>query len=148
MTRTAAILAAAAAIALAAPAHAVSTPGWDGVYVWEDALGRIGGSTAAESPAAFVTYTLTIGLGTGETGCWLSAQGFQKDNEIACVPDVQGNSLVIRFDHAEKGARYTNGAALMTLTRSSGALITQLQALRDSRNIARKGLLFRPAEVD
>lgn len=152
--RPAAILALAAwalaALTLPAPAQAASTPGWDGAYVWEDALGRIGGSDATESAAAFVTYTLMIGIGTGETGCWLSIEGYQSDEEIACTAAAQGTSLVIRFEHTANSARpprYAKGAALLTLTRG-GALVTQLQALKDSSNVARKGLLFRPAGAD
>lgn len=158
MIKAAAILASAAmapalapALAVAAPAHAASTPGWDGTYVWEDALGRIGGSNPAEGAAAFVTYTLTIGLGTGETGCWLSAEGYQTDEEIACTATTQGTSLIVKFDSAvnsARPARYAPGVALLTLTRGGGALTTQLQALKDSRNVARKGLLFRPAGAD
>lgn len=155
MARPAAILASAAlalsTFAVSASGHAASTPGWDGAYVWEDALGRVGGSNAAESAAMFVTYTLMIGLGTGETGCWLSIEGFQTDQEIACTAMAQGTSLVVRFEHAAdsaRPARYAKGAALLTLTRGGGALVTQLQALKDSRNVARRGLLFRPAGVD
>lgn len=149
MRRPATILAA-AAMAFTAPAHAASTPGWDGAYVWEDPLGRIGGANAEEGVAAFVTYTLMIGIGTGETGCWLSIEGYQTDAEIACTATAQGTSLVVRFDHAVNGVRpgrYAQGVALLTLTRG-GALVTQLQALKDSRNVARKGLLFRPAGED
>lgn len=149
MIRPAGILAV-VALALSAPAHAASTPGWDGTYIWEDPLGRVGGSNAAEGVAVFVTYTLTIGLGTGETGCWLTIEGYQTDQEIACTAVAQGTSLVVKFDslvNSARPARYPAGAALLTLTRG-GALVTQLQALKDSRNVARKGLLFRPAGED
>lgn len=138
--------AAAAGISLCAAtaAQAAPLPTWFGEYVWEESLGRIGGDTKAEGLAAFVTYQLSIGPGNGPTGCRLTAEGYQRYEQMACTAMPQMNSLVIKFYSSDGGReRYRLGAPLFTMTRNGRAITTQLRAMTDSNGAARRGVLFR-----
>lgn len=140
---------AAAAVALSAPASA-QVAGWTGRYVWEENVGRQGGSSPSDSIAAFITYTLSIGPGNGATGCTLNGQGFQTNKRIQCTVTPRGNTIIVKFyrfgpDNMFNDG-YTRGQALFTLTRTGRGLTTTLQGLRASnRGTPRVGRLFHPS---
>ncbi|MET3494625.1 DUF5991 domain-containing protein [Variovorax boronicumulans] len=119
---------------------------WNGRYVWEESLGRIGGSSPSEGAAAFVTHTLSLGPGNGATGCTLNAEGFQTNMRMLCTATPSGTSVVVKFykfgpDNV-RGQR-TTGERLLTLTREPGGIVTQLEGLRPSSDAApRKGRFF------
>ena len=144
---TAALALALAAITPFAPAAAAPLPEWYGRYVWEEPLGRIGGSTPSEGVAAFVTYTLAVGPGNGSTSCLLDAQGYQTNRRIQCTATPQGNSVIIKFykfGPDNIGGGYPVGAQLLTLTRNGNAIVTRLQALSPASDATpRTGRLFR-----
>ena len=127
-----------------------STPlaAWNGRYVWEESLGRIGGATAAEGAAAFVTYTLALGPGNGATSCTLNAQGFQTNMRMQCTATPQGGAVVIKF--YRYGAdnlrgKHAMGERLMTLRPDgAGGITTQLETLQPASDATtRSGRLFR-----
>ena len=134
------------AAAVATPASA-QVAGWNGRYVWEEPLGRVGGNNPRESVAIFVTYTLSLGAGNGPTGCLLRAEGYQTNVRMQCTRTPQGNSLIVkfyRFASPARGSRYRMGAALFTLSRTRGTIVTRLQALRPASDASpRSGRLFR-----
>lgn len=129
------------------PRPASSLAGWNGRYVWEESLGRIGGASAAEGVASFVTYTLALGPGQGATGCTLDAQGFQTNTRMQCTATPQGPAVVIKFykfgtDNLR--VRRAMGERLLTLRPDgSGGITTQLEGLRPaSDGTPRSGRLF------
>ncbi|RZL63506.1 MAG: hypothetical protein EOP81_12300 [Variovorax sp.] len=130
-----------------APA-ATSLAAWNGRYVWEESLGRIGGSTPAEGAAAFVTYTLAMGPGNGATGCTLKAQGFQTNMQMQCTATPQGSAVVVKFykfGQDNGRGRHTMGERLLTLRPdASGGITTNLEGLKPASDAtARNGRLFR-----
>ena len=140
----------AAALAIGAAAitsaHAAPLPGWYGHYVWEEEIGRIGGSTPAEGVTAFITYTLALGPGNGATGCMVHAEGYQTYEQLKCTATPQMDSLIIKYYKFGPNApgRYAMGAPLFTMTRTPHGLITRLQALRPAvRSTPQTGRLFR-----
>lgn len=129
-------------------ASAEPLPTWYGRYVWEESLGRIGGSTPSEGVAAFVTYTLALGPGNGATGCRISIEGFQRYETMKCTATPQMNQLIIKFyrfdaDNTARGGRYALGTQLFTMTRTGNGLTTRLQAMGPSSDTTpRTGRLF------
>lgn len=120
---------------------------WNGRYVWEESLGRIGGASAAEGAASFVTYTLALGPANGPTGCTLEAQGFQTNTRMQCTATPQGAAVVIkfyRFGADNIRGRHTMGERLLTLQPDgAGGIRTQLEGLRPASDAtARSGRLF------
>jgi len=136
-----------ALVGTAGTADAAPLSAWNGRYVWEESIGRIGGSNPRESIAAFVTRTLTIGPRTGATGCMLSSEGYQTFEKLQCTATPQGRSLVIKFYRMGPDSRpagYARGQALFTLTMGPRGITTQLQALHPTANSTpRRGRLFR-----
>ncbi len=136
------------AIALLFAAPAAAQPaGWSGRYVWEEDVGRHGGTTPSDSIVAFITYTLAVGPGTGPTGCMLNGQGFQTNKRIRCTVTPQGKSIVVKFhgygadNMFDDG--YRRGQPLFTLTRTPRGLVTTLQGLDASSDTTpRSGKLF------
>jgi hypothetical protein len=128
-------------------ATAAPLPEWSGRYVWEEPIGRIGGSTPADSLVAFVTYTLALGPGNGPAGCTLNGQGYQTYRRLQCTATPQGNSVIVtfyRFGPDNIGGSYPVGAPLFTMTRTPDGIVTQLQALRASSDMTpQTGRLFR-----
>ena len=120
---------------------------WHGRYVWEESLGRIGGSSPAEGAAAFVTHTLSLGPSAGATGCTLNAQGFQTNTRVLCTATPVGTSVDIKFYRAAPGnvgGRHAIGDRLFTLTRDGGGIGTRLEALDPaSDSTPRTGRLFK-----
>lgn len=123
-------------------------PTWYGRYVWEESLGRIGGSTPSEGVVAFVTYTLALGPNAGATGCRVSIEGFQRYETMKCTATPQMNQLIIKFyrfdaDNTARGGRYALGTELFTMTRTVNGLTTRLQAMGASSDASpRTGRLF------
>lgn len=149
-TRITLFAAAAATLAAAlptAPADAAPLASWHGRYVWEENVGRQGGSAPGEGIVAFVTYTLSIGPGNGATGCTLNGQGFQTNTRILCTATPQGNSVIVKFykfGPDNMFGSYRIGAPLFTLTRGPGGLTTRLAALiKSSDSTPSVGRLFR-----
>ncbi len=139
----------AAAATLAVPASA-QLAGWNGRYVWEEGVGRQGGSDPRDSVAAFITYTLSIGPGNGPTRCTLNGQGFQTNKRIRCTATPQQGGIVVKFygygadNMFDDG--YRPGQPLFTLTRTPRGIVTRLQGLRASSDAtSRTGRLFRKA---
>jgi hypothetical protein len=138
-----------AALAPITPAAAKPLPEWYGRYVWEEPLGRVGGSSPTDSIAIFVTYTLALGPGNGSTSCLLRGEGYQTNRQMQCTATPQGNSVIIKFykfgPDNMGGGGYALGAPLFTMTRAGGGIVTQLQALSPSSDATpRRGRLFRP----
>lgn len=132
----------------AAAAPSAIQGGWNGRYVWEEDVGRHGGTTPSDSITAFITYTLTIGPGAGPSGCSLNGQGLQTNRRIQCTAVPGGNTLVVKFRRfgAENfpGDSWSAGQSLFTLSRGKRGITTALQALTPSnRNTPRGGMLFR-----
>lgn len=119
---------------------------WHGRYVWEESLGRTGGSSPSEGVASFVTYTLSIGPDQGPTGCTLDASGFQTNTRMQCTATPTGPSVVVkfyRFGPDDVRGRHATGDRLLTLTREGSGLVTQLEGLQPaSDRTARRGRLF------
>lgn len=120
---------------------------WHGRYVWEESLGRIGGSTPSEGVAAFINHTLVLGPSAGATSCALNGDGYQTHRRIICTATPEGQSLVIKFYKfgAENAlGRHQVGERLFTLTRGPEGLMTRLEGLgRAVDNMPRSGMLFR-----
>ena len=136
-----------AAATLPAPASA-QVAGWTGRYVWEENVGRHGGSDPRDSIVAFITYTLSIGPGNGPTRCALNGQGLQTNKRIRCTVTPRGNALIVKFYRYGPdnmfNDRYRPGQALFTLTRTRFGITTSLQGLTaSSRSTPRRGKLFR-----
>lgn len=133
----------------AGAAQSAPLAAWNGRYVWEESLGRIGGSSPSEGAAAFVTHTLSLGPGNGATGCTLNAEGFQTNTRMLCTATPSGTSVVVikfyKFGPDNARGRHTMGERLLTLTREPGGTIgTQLEGLRASSDAApRKGRFFK-----
>lgn len=139
-----------AAAAVTVPMHAAAqVAGWNGRYVWEEDVGRHGGTTPSDSIAAFITYTLSIGPGNGPTGCQLTGQGFQTNRRIQCTVTPRANSITVKFykfGADNVGGRYPSGQPLFTLTRTPSGVVTSLNGLGASnRTTPRSGKLFRRA---
>jgi hypothetical protein len=139
-----------AAATLATPNVASAAPlgTWYGTYVWEESLGRIGGSTPAEGAAAFVTRTLSLGPSAGDTGCTVNAEGYQTYEQMKCTATPEGESVIIKFYKfgANAPGRYRVGAPLFTMTRTGSGLMTRLQGMRPSSDASpSSGMLFRRA---
>lgn len=137
-----------ALVATAATPASAQVAGWNGRYVWEENVGRHGGSSPDDSIVAFITYTLSIGPGNGPTGCTLNGQGFQTNKRIRCTVTPERGSIVVKFhgygadNMFDSG--YRRGQALFTLNRSPRGIATQLQALTASSDATpRAGNLFR-----
>lgn len=132
----------------ATSASAEPLPTWYGRYVWEEPLGRIGGSSPSESVAAFVTYTLSLGPSAGATGCRVTIEGYQRYETIKCTATPQMNQLIIKFyrfdaDTVSRAGRYALGTPLFTMTRTGAGLTTRLQAMGASgESTPRIGRLF------
>ncbi|MDV3458055.1 DUF5991 domain-containing protein [Sphingomonas sp. HF-S4] len=139
---------AAAAAVLPNPATA-QVAGWNGRYVWEEDVGRHGGTTPSDSVVAFITYTLSIGPGNGPTGCLLTGQGFQTNRRIQCTVTPRGNAITVKFykfGADNVGGRYPSGQPLFTLTRTPRGIVTSLNGLgASSRTTPHRGMLFRRA---
>ncbi|USQ96701.1 DUF5991 domain-containing protein [Caulobacter sp. RL271] len=111
----------AAALALASPP---STAAWDGVYAYT----YDGGRTAGGSPI-LVTWRLTLKDGA----CLFHAEGFQTLETFDCTATPSAEGLDVRFlryPPPAAGTRfgvqgYKPGAALFTLSRSNGRLLTR-----------------------
>lgn len=127
--------------------QALPLTAWQGRYVWEEPLGRIGGSSPAEGVAAFVTHTLTLGPGSGATGCTLNAEGFQTYTRTICTATPSGPSVVIKFYKAgpeNVGGRHAVGDRLLTLTRDNGGIATRLEGLSPASDATpRAGRFFK-----
>jgi hypothetical protein len=141
------ILAAAAIPAGAIPASAQGS-GWNGRYVWEENVGRHGGTTPTDGITAFITYTLTIGPLAGPTGCMLHGEGYQTNRQIQCTAIPRGTMVAVKFRRfgAENfpGDNWSPGQTLFTLNRGKRGITTSLQALTPSnRATPRSGTLFR-----
>ena len=137
-----------ATLAAVAPTGASAAPlaTWHGRYVWEENLGRIGGSTPSEGIVAFTTYTLALGPGNGPTQCSLRGEGFQLNEQMQCTATPQGKSVIIKFyKFAANGrGRYRMAAPLFTMTRTGSGIVTRLQALQPSSAATpHSGRLFR-----
>jgi len=147
-TKSIALTLTAAAVTLPAAASA-QVAGWTGRYVWEEEVGRHGGTTPSDSIAAFITYTLAIGPGNGSTGCTLTGQGFQTNRRIQCTVTPRANSIIVKFykfGTGNIGGRYPSGAQLFTLTRTRNGIVTSLHGLGASnRTTPHSGVLFRRA---
>ncbi len=140
-------LAAAATVATPATAQVAA---WNGRYVWEEGVGRQGGSDPRDSVAAFITYTLAIGPGNGPTGCMLNGQGFQTNKRIRCTVTPQRGSIIVKFYGYGRDNMFDDGyrigQPLFTLTRTPRGIVTQLQGLRASSDTTpRTARLFRKA---
>lgn len=120
---------------------------WQGRYVWEESLGRIGGSSPSEGAAAFVTHTLALGPGSGPTGCTLNAEGFQTYTRTICTATPSGTSLVVKFYKAgpeNVGGRHAVGDRLLTLSRDNSGIATRLEGLSPASDAApRAGRFFK-----
>ena len=125
----AATLAASLAAALPSAAAAAPLSTWYGRYAYSESLGRIGGSSPSEAPAAFVDHVLTV----GGNGCTLVSQGFQTNRRIRCTVTPQGQSAIVKFYGYDGGAanaeRFARGQPLLTLTRSGSRLLTRWQGM-------------------
>lgn len=144
-----AILLGLSTIAVATPtmAHAQSAAlrAWYGQFLWEESLGRIGGSTPSEGAAAFVSYTLTLGPDAGPSGCMLRGEGFQTNEQLKCTATPELGSVIIKyFALRPTGGRYYSGQPLFRMSRGEHGIVTRLQALEpQSDATARTGRLFR-----
>jgi hypothetical protein len=141
------LAAAAAILPTDAPAQVA---GWYGRYVWEEDVGRRGGSDPRSSIAAFITYRLHVGPSAGPTGCRLEGQGLQTNKRIQCTVTPQGRSAIVKFYGYDRDNMFEDGyrlgQTLFTLTRGPSGITTSLQALQPSnRTTPRNGTLFRRA---
>ncbi|PCD04296.1 hypothetical protein COC42_08425 [Sphingomonas spermidinifaciens] len=143
-------IAAATAAASLPTAAAAQVAGWHGRYVWEEDVGRRGGTDPGDSIAAFITYRLQVGPNAGSTGCRLEGQGLQTNKRILCTITPQRGSAIVKFygygpdNMFDDG--YRRGQTLFTLTRGPRGITTTLQALKPSnRATPRSGTLFRRA---
>lgn len=133
----------------ASPTKAAPLAAWQGRYVWEESLGRIGGSSPSEGAAAFVTHTLSLGPGNGSTSCTLNSAGFQTHTRMLCTATPSGTSIVIKFykfgpDDVRDRTAMAIGAPLLTLHRDPSGIATQLQGLNPASDATpRSGRLFR-----
>lgn len=148
--RTQSIAVMIAALAATVPMQATAqVASWNGRYVWEEDVGRHGGTTPSDSIAAFITYTLSIGPGKGPTGCLLTGQGFQTNRRIQCTVTPRANSITVKFykfGADNIGGRYPSGQPLFTLTKTPRGILTSLNGLGASnRTTPRAGMLFRRA---
>lgn len=120
---------------------------WHGRYVWEESVGRIGGSAPSEGVAAFIEHTLVLGPSAGATSCALNGDGYQTHRRIICTATPEGQSLAIKFYKFAPGnalGRHQVGERLFTLTRGPEGLTTRLEGLgRAVDNMPRSGVLFR-----
>lgn len=131
--------------ATAATAAPIQT--WYGTYIWEEPLGRMGGSSPTDSIALYRTYRLLLGPAAGSTGCIVTGSGFQLNDQFKCTATPQEESVIIKFYHfgSNATARYPSGTPMFTMTRTNSGLVTQLQALQPtSRTTPFRGRLFRP----
>lgn len=134
--------------ALTTTAASAQPAEWTGRYVWEENVGRHGGTTPRDSITAFITYTLSIGPGNGSTGCRLNGEGLQTNKQIQCTVTPRGAAIIVKFyrygpDNMFNDG-YRPGQALFTLTRTPRGLSTALQGLSaSSRTTPRTGKLFR-----
>lgn len=130
-----------------AAAPGTSQAAWQGRYVWEESVGRIGGAAPSQGVAAFITHMLVLGPSAGPTSCALSGDGYQTHRRIICTATPEGRSLVIKFykfgpDNAL--GRHQVGERLFVLTRMPDGLMTQLEGLTPAiDNAPRSGALFK-----
>jgi|GEM_PF-4871170 len=126
-----------------------STPSfaWHGRYVWEESIGRVGGSAPSEGVAAFINHTLVLGPSAGSTSCALNGDGYQTHRRIICTATPEGQSLVIKFYQFAPGnalGRHQVGQRLFTLTRAPEGVVTRLEGLAPAvDNMPRSGMLFK-----
>lgn len=132
----------------AVPAVAAPLSTWYGTFVWEEALGRVGGPAREDSVAIFVTHTLTLGAAAGSTGCLLRAEGYQTDEQIKCTATPEGESVIIKYYAFRPNPRYRypSGTPLFRIARTERGLVTRLQAYRPTSDASpATGRLFRRA---
>jgi hypothetical protein len=122
--KTAAVLCAATMLA-AAPASAALSE-WYGKFVWEEALGRIGGE-GRDGVAIFVTQTL--GPNAGPTGCRIDAEGYQTDRHWKCTATPEMGSVIIKLFKLRPTdpGRGVSGTRLFKITRGQNGLVTRLE---------------------
>lgn len=142
---TAALATALFAPVAATPAAAQSLPTWYGSYVWEEALGRIGGE-GADGVAIFVTHRLTLGPAAGNTGCRLDAEGYQTDLHVKCTATPEPGQVVIKlYKFRPTGpGRGPSGTRMFRMVRTNTGLTTRLEAYGPTSDMnPRVGRLFR-----
>jgi hypothetical protein len=125
--KTAAVLCAATMLA-AAPASAALSE-WYGKFVWEEALGRIGGE-GRDGVAIFVTHTLTLGPSAGPTGCRIDAEGYQTDRHWKCTATPEMGSVIIKLFKLRPNdpGRWVSGTRLFKIKRGENGLVTRLES--------------------
>jgi hypothetical protein len=135
----------AAALTGAAPAAAAPLSAWYGTFVWEEALGRIGGE-GADGVAIFVTHTLTLGPSAGPSGCRLDAEGYQTDRHWKCTATPEMGTVIIKLFKLRPTdpGRGVSGTRLFRIARGENGLTTRLEAYGPTSDISpRSGRLFR-----
>ncbi len=134
----------AAALLAAAPASAAPLSGWYGKFVWEEALGRIGGE-GRDGVAIFVTHTLTLGPAAGPTGCRLDAEGYQTDRHWKCTATPEMGTVIIKLFKLRPTdpGRGVSGTRLFRITRGENGLVTRLESYDATSDTSpRSGRLF------
>lgn len=126
--KTAAVLCA-ATLMTAVPASAAPLSGWYGKFVWEEALGRIGGE-GRDGVAIFVTHTLTLGPSAGSSGCRLDAEGYQTDRHWKCTATPEMGSVIIKLFKLRPTdpGQGLSGTRLFKITRGESGLVTRLES--------------------
>jgi hypothetical protein len=102
---------------------------WDGIYVYEQGLGKNPGGIAL-----FVTHTLTI----NGSDCRIDAEGYQTNEHIRCKATANGDKLDVAFLSFKDGGqldsygnqKYKVNQPLFALTRQGNAIATAWQGYR------------------
>jgi hypothetical protein len=135
----------AVALMSAAPASAAPLSEWYGKFVWEEALGRIGGE-GADGVAIFVTHTLTLGPSAGPSGCRLDAEGYQTDRHFKCTATPEMGTVIIKLFKLRPTdpGRGVSGTRLFRITRGENGLVTRMEDYGPTSDMSpRSGRLFR-----
>lgn len=135
----------AVALTSAAPASAAPLSEWYGKFVWEEALGRIGGE-GADGVAIFVTHTLTLGPSAGPSGCRLDAEGYQTDRHWKCTATPEMGTVIIKLFKLRPTdpGRGVSGTRLFRITRGENGLVTRMEDYGPTSDMSpRSGRLFR-----